>query len=118
MSDAPILEYQPRGHAVVATVNCTEFDHERTKQLKYELDTAVPKTGGAWPMVLDLSQVRFMPSAALGAMIELANRMKADDRRLVLVGVKDPIRKLMEVSGLIGFFELSGSVDDALARIV
>src|SRR5581483_7696246 len=65
-------------------------------------------------LVVDLEQVRFIDSTALGVLIEARSRM--DNRsafRLAAPGLET--RRALEVSGLDRHFSVHDSVDDALA---
>ncbi len=102
-----------RQNAVVVNIQCSEFDHDTTARLRVEIDGVVASTS-TLPVLLDLSNVTFMPSMTLGAMIELANRCKSQHRRLVLVGVTPSVQDVFEKSALINFFEIRDCVEDVV----
>ena len=111
MSEQSILQIQENEHAVVATIRCSEFDHDTTARLRAEIDGVVAP-GSTLPVVLDLSNVTFMPSMTLGALIEISNRCKSQQRRLVLVGVIPTIQDIFRLCKLNSFFEVRDSVED------
>ena len=113
MSEQSILQIQENENAVVATIQCSEFDHDTTVRLRAEIDGVVASTS-TLPVVLDLSNVTFMPSMTLGALIELANRCKSQQRRLVLVGVTPTIQDVFKLCKLSDFFEIHDRVEDAV----
>ncbi len=113
MSEQSILQIQENENAVVATIQCSEFDHDTTVRLRAEIDGVVASTS-TLPVVLDLSNVTFMPSMTLGALIELANRCKSQQRRLVLVGMTASIKDVFKLSALNNFFEIRDCVEDVM----
>ncbi len=114
MSDASILHVQETDRAVVAAIQCKVFDHDSTEQLRAG-GKALANRSPQLPVVLDMGQVEFMASMTLGVLIGLANRMKADDRRLVLCGISPQLRKVFKTSAIESLFEIRETVDSALA---
>ncbi len=113
MSEQSILQIQENENAVLATIQCSEFDHDTTVRFRAEIDGVVAPTS-TLPVVLDLSNVTFMPSMTLGALIELANRCKSQQRRLVLVGVTPTIQDVFKLCKLSSFFEIRDCVEDVV----
>ncbi len=113
MSEQSILQIQENENAVVVTIQCSEFDHDTTVRFRAEIDGVVAPTS-TLPVLLDLSNVTFMPSMTLGAMIELANRCKSQQRRLVLVGVTPTVQDVFKLSRLGSFFEIRDCVEDGV----
>ncbi len=113
MSEQSILQIQENENAIVATIQCTEFDHDTTERLRAEIDGVVAPTS-TLPILLDLSNVTFMPSMTLGALIELANRCKTQQRRLVLVGVTPTVQDVFKLTALSNFFEIRDCVEDVV----
>ncbi len=113
MSEQSVLQIQENENAVLATIQCSEFDHDTTVRLRAEIDGVVGPTS-TLPVVLDLSNVTFMPSMTLGALIELANRCKSQKRRLVLVGVTPTVQDVFKLCKLSNFFEIRECVEDVV----
>ncbi len=113
MSEQSVLQIQENENAVLATIQCSEFDHDTTVRLRAEIDGVVAQTS-TLPVVLDLSNVTFMPSMTLGALIELANRCKSQQRRLVLVGVTPTVQDVFNLCKLSNFFEIRDCVEDVV----
>lgn len=49
---------------------------------------------------LDLSDLDFLDAAALGTLVRAERRFRAADADLVLVGLRPPQRRLLEITGL------------------
>ena len=113
MSEQSILQIQENENALVVTIQCSEFDHDTTARLRVEIDGVVTPTS-TLPVLLDMSNVTFMPSMTLGALIELANRCKSQQRRLVLVGVTPSVQDVFKISALSNFFEIRDCVEDVV----
>jgi anti-sigma B factor antagonist len=64
-------------------------------------------------VVVDLAQVEFVDSTALGTLIEA--RKQVGNGNLVLAAPVPEVRRALEVAGLIDHFPVHDSVDDALA---
>ncbi len=113
MSEQSILQIQENENAVLATIQCSEFDHDTTVRLRAEIDGVVTPTS-TLPVALDLSNVTFVPSMTVGALVELANRCKSRQRRLVLVGVTPTIQDVFKLCKLSNFFEFRECVEDVV----
>ena len=113
MTEQSILQIHENENAVVVTIQCSEFDHDTTAQLRAEIDGVIAPTS-TLPVLLDLSNVTFMPSMTIGALIELANRCKSQQRRLVLVGVIPSVQDVFKMSKLTNFFEIHDCVEDVV----
>lgn len=113
MSEQSVLQIQENENAVVATIQCSEFDHDTTTQLRAEIDGFVAPTS-TLPVLLDLSNVTFMPSMTLGVLIEISNRCKSQQRRLILVGVTPTVQDVFKLCKLDSFFEIRDGVEDVV----
>lgn len=109
-----ILNVVPNDKAVVIVIQCREFDHAKTEQLKGQL-TSIAAGSPDRPILLNLSKVEFMASATLGALVEMRNTFNKAGRRMVLVCVAPAITKLMEATAMQNLFEIHDTVEKALS---
>ena len=65
-------------------------------------------------LVVDLGEVQFIDSTALGVLVEARSRM-TDKQAFVLAAPGAETRRALEVSGLDRHFNLSATVEEALA---
>jgi anti-anti-sigma factor len=73
-------------------------------------------TASAEPaVVLDLAAVDFIDSTALGAIMHASTEAEAAGKRMLVVAVDGPVRRLLEITNLTGRFRVYPSRDDALA---
>lgn len=115
MDDQQTIEIQRRADALVAVVRCETFDHQSTADLQREL-FAVTEEPSTLPVLMDLSSVAFMGSVTLGALVQIASRCRKQKRRVALVGLAPPLRRIMEVTALQNLFEMHDCIDDALQQ--
>ncbi|MFP8903895.1 STAS domain-containing protein [Streptomyces atacamensis] len=69
------------------------------------LTGAVEEVEGEWHgVVVDLSQVPFMDSAGLHALIALERRCREQGSRLTVIGIQEQPTRLLDLVSLGGFF--------------
>jgi anti-anti-sigma factor len=66
-------------------------------------------------IVLDLSDVPYMDSAALGTLVHVEVSSKHRGRKLVLAGVNERVATLLQVTNVDKVFKIFPTVADALA---
>ena len=66
-------------------------------------------------VVLDLADVDFIDSTALGAIMHASTEAEASGKRLLVVALDGPVRRLLEITNLTGRFRVYPSREDALA---
>lgn len=65
-------------------------------------------------VVIDLTQATFMDSSSLGALIGAHRKLSRRGRALVVACDREPILKVLRITGLDGIFTLVASVPEAL----
>ncbi len=65
-------------------------------------------------VIVDLSEVEFMDTAGLGAVLEESNAIRQSGGRLCLVAREGPVTRLLEITGLSESFDLYAELDRAL----
>ncbi|MGZ8648639.1 MAG: STAS domain-containing protein [Solirubrobacteraceae bacterium] len=106
------IDHDPieRGHLVVAK---GELDISATPRLSTVLAMASASQGGR--LVLDLSEVTFIDSTALGTILKAAAQLEDARTSLAVVAPNGPVRRLLEMTNLTQRFRLFGTRSDALA---
>jgi anti-anti-sigma factor len=93
-----------------------ELDDEATAQLRAALDRELAELPVSL-LLVDLSRVTLLGSAALGLLLELHRRCRTEDRHLVLIGTGCPaVNRPLRVSGLLPLFDTRHTVAAALHR--
>ena len=88
------LNHSPSGDLVIALHG--EFDALGTAAVRAGLERVATAEGPSL-VVLDLSQVTFIDSSGVGAIVYLFKRLKALGRALELTGVHGQVRELLEL---------------------
>jgi anti-anti-sigma factor len=68
-------------------------------------------------LVIDLSAVAFADSSALRELLHARTAVAERGARLVLAAVPQPVRRLLEMTGTTGLFEVASSSEEAVERL-
>ena len=71
---------------------------------------------GARDLVIDFGNVDYISSAGLRVFLVLAKRLRDLQGRLVLCGMREPVRQVFHLAGFMPLFRVEASQDAALAR--
>jgi anti-anti-sigma factor len=106
------LEHDPidPGHLIAIT---GELDIAATPELSTVMLMASRSPGSL--VVLDLAEVEFIDSSALGTLLKAGGEIESAGKRLCIVCADGPVRKLLEMTNLTNRFQLCPTRDDALA---
>ena len=110
MSDEAVTEIQPHEKVLLIVVRKRSLTDEATRELVDDVLTAATERRGV-PIVLDLSQVRFAPSVALGSLVQLSKSLTIDGRRLALVGVHQRLMGAIRVTQLHTVLDIHDTVE-------
>lgn len=88
-----------------------DLDMSTTPQLRDRLLELVQ--GGAQVVVVDLTEVGFLDSSGLGALVVAYKELRERDGWLGVVGVRPPVRKVFSVTSVDRVIGLFDSVSDA-----
>ncbi|MEL6481911.1 MAG: STAS domain-containing protein [Pseudomonadota bacterium] len=106
------LETEERNGSVIVTLKAPRLDHDISADFKnyvLGLDTK----GRA--LVMDLSQVEFMDSSGLGALVGIRKRL-GWSAKIVLASVRSPVFRVFELAKMTSVFTFYTSVEAALGR--
>jgi anti-sigma B factor antagonist len=100
-----------RGDALVAHIDVGTLETDNVGEFR----TAVaPIMDQADELVLDLSNVTFMDSTGLGAMLSCLRTMKAKGGSLRVASLTPEVKRLFDMVMMDRVFEIYPTVDDAL----
>jgi anti-sigma B factor antagonist len=88
-----------------------EVDVYTAPKLREEIGSQVK--GGNYRIVVDLSHVDFMDSTGLAVLISGLKRVKDHDGALALVTTKDPVLRVLSLTGLDKLFSVYATVEEA-----
>jgi anti-sigma B factor antagonist len=109
--DEPVLATEDRDGAVLVRLG-GELDLYNAPILRAELARAAARATDR--LVVDLSQVTFLDSTALGVLVEARTKL-ANRRAFLLAAPGLETRRTLQVSGVERHLGIHASVDDALA---
>lgn len=110
LREPPVRELEPAGDAFVVHLR-GELDLYNAEQVREGLAEAL--AAGARRIVIDMADVEFVDSTALGVLIEARSRLGSHG--LLLAAPQIETRRALEVSGLDRHLPLYESVEQALA---
>jgi anti-anti-sigma factor len=92
-----------------------DVDGEATEHLRAQMNRELAELPVSL-LLVDLSRVTLLGSAALRLLLELHRRCRTDHRHLVLVGTAGPAHRPLRMSGLLPLFDTRLTVQAALHR--
>jgi anti-anti-sigma factor len=99
-SDRPNLSVeQTDAGTVVHLIGCASLNEQSTPAVEEQLLSLAAEVGAA-ALLVDLGQVRYMSSIALGMLIGLRQKMRASRGQLTLLGVSPDIFELFDATRL------------------
>jgi len=109
------LEREPAPDGVVLLAMAGEIDLATSGHFRESVEVALG--AGSQAMVLDMAEVTFMDSTMLRELLRAHKDLDASGGRLVLAAAQPAIRRLLELTGTTGLFELVPDRDEALAAV-
>jgi anti-sigma B factor antagonist len=108
------IEAQTMGEVLVVKLYEIRLDSYVATEFRDEMDK-YSKQGNS-QIVLDLSEVEFVDSSGLGAIVTTQKRLGAE-RDLVICGANDPVTRLFKLARLDKIFQIVTDQDEALAAL-
>jgi anti-sigma B factor antagonist len=105
------LTVEKQGAVTIVLLPGEQLDASNAKDFKRDVAGTL---GGASKIVLDLSQLRFVDSSGLGAMLSCLRQVNAAGGDLKLCGMSKPVRALFEMVRMHRIFDICETRDDAV----
>ena len=109
-SDSLEVNEEPLGDACLIDAR-GEIDHVSTTLVADALRRATVE--GTGPVVLDLTGTTFIDSAGISTLLNGLRRLTRLRRKLIVVCPPGPARRVFEMLGLVGTFEIVDSLGEA-----
>ena len=93
-----------------------ELDLHSAPQLRAEVGRAIEQ-GGAPLLVVDLSGVTFLDSTGVGVLVGALKRAREAGGALHFCGAQPRVRRVFEITGLIGALPLFATREEALSAL-
>jgi anti-anti-sigma factor len=116
MSEPQAVLIQPHAEAVWAVIHGEALDEGTIQEMQTKTTAAAAQQPNR-PVILDMSNVRFVPSTGLGALIGLMRSLKKDGHRFMLVNLQPDVRTALAITHLDKLLEIHPSFEDALSRL-
>ena len=91
------LADRPGGGSTVTVIG--ELDVSTAPKLRATLEQALTREGDVW---LDMRGCGFVDSSGIATLVWGAVRMKERNRRIVLVGARERVRRILDLAGIAG----------------
>ena len=116
MSEPRAVSIQPHAEAVWAIIHPETLDETSIQQMQTDVMAAATQTANL-PVILDMSNVNFVPSIGLGVLVTLMRSIKKEGRRFILVGLQPEVRATLALTHLDKLLEIYPRFEDALSRL-
>ena len=107
------MELQIKTEAGVCIVSIGEDRIDAAVALDFKEAVRLGTQAAPKEVVLDLTQVRFIDSSGLGAIVATMKHL-APERRLVLAGLTPPVEKVFRLTRMDSVFEIHLTLEEAL----
>ena len=101
---------EPGGTTVIQVAGMVKVG-ETVRELETSLDRVASERTGA--VILDLTDLEYMDSTAVGVLVGALHRLKGEQRDLLLVHPRERIASLLHVANLDSLFEIYDTVEEA-----
>lgn len=68
-------------------------------------------------VVLNLEDVGYIDSSGIGALIYICSTVKKNNTKLYITNVHGSVKKVIELTKLMGFFPITNSLEEALQKM-
>ena len=97
---------------VIFTIKSNKLESQNSPKLKAELlIVCQPDIEG---LIIDISQVEYIDSSGLGAMLLAHRQLKEYGKKITLVGAQDVVKSMLSISQLTELFQMADTIDEAL----
>lgn len=68
-------------------------------------------------LIINLDNVEYIDSSGIGALIYICSTLKKMNLKLVIANIHGSVKKVIELTKLMGYFPIANSIDEALEQI-
>jgi len=113
MSDSTVCDIKTRDNVLLVTVQKRSLNDESVSRLVDDVHIAAAKHT-AVPIVLDLTNLKFAPSVALGALVSMSKSYSLGGRRVALIGVSSRVKESIGVTRLDRVLEIRDTLEQVI----
>lgn len=104
------FEEKEKGMQTVVSI-AGDIDAYHSPRLKEELEKYIK--GDTAEIILDISEVPYIDSAGLGTLVSILRETRTHKKNLKLVGLRQNIKRIFEMTRLDKIFEIFDTVDES-----
>jgi anti-sigma B factor antagonist len=67
--------------------------------------------------VINLDEVEYIDSSGIGALIYISSTLKKLDHKLAITNIHGSVKKVIELTKLMGFFPVTETLDEAIKKV-
>lgn len=105
------LAIEKKGEVTLVTIPGEVLDASNVNEFKADIAEAI---GGQAKVVFDLSQLQFVDSSGLGAILSCLRKLNAEGGDLKLSGTTKPVRVLFELVRMHRIFDIFNTPEEAI----
>jgi anti-anti-sigma factor len=68
-------------------------------------------------IILNMEEVEYIDSSGIGALIYISSTVKKQNVRLFITNIHGSVKKVIELTKLMGFFPITNSLEEALQKL-
>jgi len=113
--DAAIMDlYIEQINRVMAVEIIGEIDSVTSNTVHEQI---IPLAEQGSPILLDMSQVNYLSSAGLRALLLIYRKVHENSGKLVISGLSDEVKDIMSITGFLDYFATVNSRQEALQKL-
>ena len=106
------VDFVRKGSALIVQLQ-GEIDHHAAAEIRTKVDTYITGSN-VEVLIMDFSNIHFMDSSGIGMVMGRYQNMKRLGGSFCIVGVQQGIKRILEMSGLLGFVPVYETQEDFL----
>ena len=116
MSDPTVASFRKESDLAVVRVEVERLDENTTRTLQAMIIEEASRNA-ALPFVIDFSNVAFLSSLSLAALVRAAKEFEHRSQRLIVAALQPAVREVIEVTRLTRFLEVQENLPAAFDAI-
>lgn len=102
-------------HGCLVAVLAGEIDLHDAKSFQQQADCILAESGIRC-LIVDMAAVDFIDSSGIGALIGRYKRLKLNGGKMILVGLKPSVARLLRLAGVLGILEVCDDMEGAFNK--
>lgn len=115
MRETTLCTLEPTADALIVRLKGPALPEQEAKSIMTDIQTDAPDLG--WRVALDMTGVKFIASAGIGALIGIHRACSDAGGQLVMFGVNEDIQGVFKVTKMNKFFVITKDETQALRKL-